>query len=107
MMDMIFRKAILTKQVKVYVDDILVHSETLQEHAPLVWLVLQILQENGLSCKPTKCEFEQTQIKYLGLIIEQGRVEMNLKKILVIVDWKPPKKVKEIQAFLGMLNEYR
>jgi hypothetical protein len=86
MMDTIFRKAILTKQVKVYIDDILVHSETLQEHAPLVQLILQILQENGLSYKPMKCEFEQTQIEYLGLIIEQGRVKMNLKKISAIVD---------------------
>jgi hypothetical protein len=60
MMDMIFRKAILMKQVKVYVDNILVHSETLQEHGPLVWLVLQTLRENSLSCKPTKCKFEQT-----------------------------------------------
>jgi hypothetical protein len=107
MMDTIFRKAIMTKRVKVYVDDILIHSETLQEHGPLVWLILQILRENGLSCKPMKCEFEQTRIEYLGSIIEQGKVEMNLKKISAIVDWKAPKKVKEIQAFLGTLNEYR
>jgi hypothetical protein len=106
MMDMIFRKAIMTKRVKVYVDDILIHSETLQEHTPLVRLALQILQENGLSCKPTKCKFEQTRIEYLGSIIEQGRVEMNLKKISAIVDWKAHKKIKEIQAFLGTLNEY-
>jgi hypothetical protein len=107
MMDMIFRKAILMKRVKVYIDDILVHSETLQEHGPLVRLILQTLQENGLSCKLTKCKFEQTQIEYLGSIIEQGRVEMNPKKILAIINWRAPKKVKEIQAFLSTLNEYR
>jgi hypothetical protein len=43
----------------------------------------------------------------LGSTIEQGRVEMNPKKILAIINWKAPKKVKEIQAFLGTLNEYQ
>jgi hypothetical protein len=60
-----------------------------------------------LSCKPTKCEFEHTRIEYLGSIIKQGKVEINPKKISAIIDWKAPKKVKEIQAFLGTLNEYR
>ena len=52
-----------------YLDDILIYSDTLEEHREHVRLVLEQLQKHGLYLKPEKCEFFRTEVKYLGLII--------------------------------------
>ena len=53
-----------------------------------------------------KCEFEQTTIEYLGLIISEGRAEMDLVKVQGVTDWPTPKNHKEVQSFLSFANFY-
>jgi hypothetical protein len=69
--------------------------------------VLQILQENKLYLKPEKCEFEKGKIEFLGVIVRNGQVRMDPKKVAVIRDWTIPKTKKDVQAFLGFCNFYR
>jgi hypothetical protein len=57
--------------------------------------------------KPEKCKFERNCIEYLGLIISHGHTEMGPVKVAGILDWPTPKKVKDVQAFLGFCNFYR
>ena len=52
-----------------YLDDILIYSETLEEHQAHIKKVLEALFKVGLHLKPEKCEFHKTEVKYLGLII--------------------------------------
>lgn len=57
--------------------------------------------------KPEKCEFEQTSTEYLGLIIRNRRIKMDLMKVDVITNWNIPKNKKALQSFLGFCNFYR
>ena len=76
--------------------------------APLRPLDLNIkrLQELDLFLRPEKCSFNQTSVKYLGLIISEGEIHMDPVKLKAIKDWPTPKSVKEIQKFLGFCNFY-
>ncbi|KAG5719706.1 hypothetical protein E4T56_gene18493 [Termitomyces sp. T112] len=59
-----------------------------------------------LYLKPEKCEFEQIQIEYLGLIILHRAAEIDLVKIAGVAEWLEPKNKKEVQVFLGFANFY-
>jgi hypothetical protein len=68
--------------------------------------VLKHLQENNLFCKPEKCKFFQSQVEYLDLIIGHNTIHMDKGKLAGVLDWPAPKKVKEIQAFLGFAPKF-
>ncbi|VDC02739.1 unnamed protein product [Peniophora sp. CBMAI 1063] len=72
-----------------------------------VVVVLCILRENKLYLKPEKCEFEQTKIEYLGMIVEEGHVRMDSAKVKAVAKWAIPTHKKELQSFLGFCNFYR
>ncbi|TFY80223.1 hypothetical protein EWM64_g3787 [Hericium alpestre] len=63
--------------------------------------VLKILRENHLMLKPTKCTFEAPEVDYLGLIVGNGQVRMDPKKVEAITEWPVPTNKKGIQQFLG------
>ena len=65
----------------VYLDDILIFTKTEEEHAQVVQRVLQVLKENKLFLRPEKCEFYKQWIKYLGLVILENKVSMDLVKV--------------------------
>jgi hypothetical protein len=107
MMNQYFHELISQKRVVIYLDDILIHSKTLEENISTTCEVLKILQENHLFLKPEKCLFHQTEIPYLGLIICENSIEMDPKKVERILAWQTPNKKKELQSFLGFINFYR
>jgi Reverse transcriptase (RNA-dependent DNA polymerase) len=92
--------------VCVYLDDILIFTKTLAEHQRILRLVLERLRLHRLYLRPEKCKFERTRIEYLGLIVSQGKVEMDPVKVAGVMDWPVPKNRKEVQAFLGFANFY-
>ena len=67
-----------------YLDDILIFSHELEEHREVVQEVLRRLQKNDLYLRPEKCEFEQEQIEYLGLVIWEGEVQMDPVKVAAV-----------------------
>jgi hypothetical protein len=69
MMNDIFQDLISEGVVVVYMDDILIFTETLEQHREVTRKVLEILRDYKLFLKPAKCEFERTRVEYLGLII--------------------------------------
>ena len=107
MMNDLFRKLIEEGVVAVYMDDILIYTETLEKHRQVVSRVLQILKENKLYLKPEKCIFEARKIEFLGLILSEKQVEMDPVKIEGVAKWPIPRNVKDVQSFLGFVNFYR
>jgi len=81
MINDIFRTLIAKGIVVVYLDDILIFTKTEEEHEQVVQRVLEILAEHKLFLCPEKCEFHQSWIKYLGLVISENKVEMNPVKV--------------------------
>ncbi|KAJ7961417.1 Retrotransposon protein, putative, Ty3-gypsy subclass [Quillaja saponaria] len=106
LMNQVFR-GYLDKFVVVYLDDIVIYSSTLEDHKQHLQLVFNRLRENQLFVKREKCSFVQKWIKFLGHIIEEGRVRMDLDKVKAIQEWKTPTNVTELRSFLGLANYYR
>ena len=69
--------------------------------------VLERLREHKLYLKPEKCKFERRQIEYLGVIVSEGRVEMDPVKVSGVAEWPTPQNKKEVQSFVGFVNFYR
>ena len=81
MMNDLFKELIDEGCVVIYMDDILIFTETSEEHHRIVKRVLEVLARNKLYLKAEKCSFEQTQVEYLGLVISAGQIEMDPVKI--------------------------
>ena len=107
MMNDIFRDLIAQGSVCVYLDDILIFTKTREEHREIVRQVMDRLRAYKLYLKPEKCEFEQTKVEYLGLIVSEGKVEMDPVKVAGVAEWPEPRNRREVQAFLGFVNFYR
>ncbi|GLB45815.1 putative retrotransposable element tf2 155 kda protein type 1-like [Lyophyllum shimeji] len=91
MMNDIFRDLIVQGVVCVYLNDILIYTKTLEEHRRITRIVLDCLYEHCLFLKPEKCEFERTEIEYLGLIISHRTASMDLVKVAGVAEWPTPK----------------
>ena len=93
--------------VVVYLDDILIYSNNINDHHTHVQEVLCCLQKNGLYAGVPKCTFHADMVKYLGYILFPTGLMMDSAKVQVIKNWPEPRKVKDIQSFLGFANFYR
>ena len=91
----------------VYLDDILIYSETIEQHVQDVIKVLKLLRAHEIKLKPTKCEFHTQRTDYLGFIITPEGIETDPKKTAAVSCWPKPQVVKDIQRFLGFCNFYR
>ncbi|TVY75035.1 Transposon Tf2-9 polyprotein [Fusarium oxysporum f. sp. cubense] len=90
-----------------YLDDILIFSDTEEEHTEHVHKVLKALQDANMLVEPTKSHFHQSKVTYLGHEISHNEIRMDKRKIAAVAEWKIPKSVKETQSFLGFANYYR
>jgi len=81
MMNDIFQNLIAEGIVVVYLDDILIFTKMEEKHAQAVRWVLQVLKENKLFLRPEKCEFYKQWIEYLGLVISENEVSIDLVKV--------------------------
>jgi hypothetical protein len=106
LMNDIFRQW-LDDFVVVYIDDILIYSSSLEEHAEHLRKVFQRLKENKLYAKLEKCEFGVTEMDFLGHRITQEGLMMDDHKVKAILDWEPPKSVPALRSFLGLASYYR
>jgi hypothetical protein len=93
--------------VIVYLDDILIFSNTIEEHRVHVRQVLERLRKHSLYANREKCEFGRKSIQFLGHIISQDGISMEPSKLNHIRDWPVPKSIEDIRSFLGLTGYYR
>ena len=93
--------------VVIYLDDILIYSNNMNDHKKHVKEVLKRLQENWLYASPTKCVFHQDRIEFLGFVLGVDGLRMDESKTQTIQNWPTPRRVKDIQFFLGFANFYK
>jgi hypothetical protein len=96
MINSIFPDMIERCIVIVYMDNILIfanNQEDLQKHTKMV---LQQLQEHNLFLKPKKCKSNKTTMEYLGVIIQEEKLSMDLVKLSGITNWPTPNTVKQV-----------
>ena len=90
----------LRKFVLVFFDDILIYSKTWKEHLHHVEEVLKILHDQSLFAMMSKCEFGFRELLYLGHIIDQDGVKVDMEKIRAILECPHPKSLTELRGFI-------
>jgi hypothetical protein len=93
--------------VIVFLDDILVYSKTLVEHEVHVRKVLDILREQKLYAKESKCELFRTEVDFLGHIVGRGGLRMMEDKVAAVQAWPVPSTISHVRSFLGTIGFYR
>ncbi|CCO35894.1 Retrotransposable element Tf2 155 kDa protein type 3 [Rhizoctonia solani AG-1 IB] len=104
-MDDIFRD-LLDTTVIVYLDNILIFSNSREEHVQHVKEVLSCLQKHNLFCNPSKCVFFLTEVTYIGLVVTPEGISTEQEKVKAIQEWPESRNVKQVQSFLGFANFY-
>jgi len=102
----IIRDLINEEKVAVFVDDVLVGTDGEERHK-IVAEVLKWLEENDLYVKPEKCSWKTSKVNFLGVVMGQGKIEMEEEKVKGVLNWPVPKTVRDIRKFLELTNYYR
>ena len=97
----------LGKSVHIYMDDLLICTDTIEEHISILKEVLIRLRLAGLKVKLAKCDFLKKKITYLGHIISSEGVQVNPQKIEAVENFPIPKTKKNIKQFLGLAGFFR
>ena len=90
-----------------YLDDILVASDTPEQHTADLRHLFERLAENGLTIHPDKCEFGQTSLEFLGHTVNSDGITPTAERVTAIEQLPQPASTKDLRRFLGMLNFYR
>jgi RNase H-like domain found in reverse transcriptase/Reverse transcriptase (RNA-dependent DNA polymerase)/Retroviral aspartyl protease len=97
----------LDKFALVFLDDILIYSQTLEDHQDHVRQVLTVLRKEKLYAKESKCEFFKPEVEFLGHHVGRDGLRMMDDKIQAVRDWPTPTKVAHVRSFLGTAGYYR
>ena len=97
----------LDRFVVVFVDDILIYSETEKDHEDHLRVVLHTLRDHLLYAKFSKCEFWLTEVRFLGHVVSALGVSVDPEKVEGVMSWERPKSIFEIRSFLGLAGYYR
>jgi len=106
-MNDLLRDLVVEERVAVFIDNMMIMTETEEGHDEIVEEVLRRLEENDLFVKPEKCMWKVREMGFLGVVIEEDGVKMEKEKVQEVVEWLVPKSVKDVQKFLGLANYYR
>src|SRR5882672_3143871 len=93
--------------IVIYLDNILIFSNSLEDHQVHVRRVLEHLRKYDLHSKPEQCLFHTQKIKFLGFMVTPTSISMDTAKTDTISIWPTPTNLKAVQAFLGFANFYR
>ena len=107
MMNELLRDLTNMGKVAVFIDDVIVGTETEEGHDELVAEVIKRLEENDLYVKPEKCKWKVREVDFLGVVIELEGIKMEKEKVKGVLEWPTTKCVKDVQKFLGLANYYR
>ena len=97
----------LERHTAVYLDDIIIFSETWDEHVEHIKAVLTRLCERNLTAKPVKCKFGMQECAYLGHIVGNGQVKPDPEKVRAVENFPRPATKKQVRVFLGLTGYYR
>jgi hypothetical protein len=95
---------LIGKICHIYLDDIIIWSQTLDEHHAHIRLVLEALRKAKLYCNSKKCQFYLLEVDFLGHHISARGIEANSSKVDKILDWPVPKSVTDVRSFLGLVR---
>lgn len=103
----ILQPLIREDKIIVYIDDILIPSSSIEDNLSVLKQVMLLLKRHEFQLNYDKCLFLRTTIEYLGYIISPAGITLSSRHIEAVKNFPLPKKVLEIQRFLGLTNYFR
>jgi hypothetical protein len=97
----------LDRFVVVFIDDILIYSETTEEHEEHLRIVLERLRQQKLYAKFSKCKFWMEKVAFLGHVLSTEGIAVDSSKVESVTKWEQPLNVTVVRSFLGMAGYYR
>ncbi|KAG8493000.1 hypothetical protein CXB51_010222 [Gossypium anomalum] len=106
-MDLINRvfQPFLDRFVVIFIDDILIYSETEAKHDEHLRIVLQVLSEKELYAEFSKCEFWLREVTFLGHVVSAEGIKVDPRKIEAILEWKPPSDASHVGLGCVLMQE--
>ena len=86
----------IDKFILVYLDDVLVYSDSEAEYEAHICQVLDWLREHKLQAKLKKCEFGKSHVKYLGHVVGSGKLSVDREKVAAVTSWEPPSDIRGV-----------
>ena len=96
-----------TEFVSVYLDDVIVFSETFTDHIKHLEAVFDRLKEAGLMLNPKKCRIVCNEVEYLGHVVTPQGLKPNNRNLDAVKNFPPPANLRQLQQFLGLTSYYR
>ena len=90
-----------------YIDDILIHTATLEKHVEVLKEVCKRLRSAGLSAIPTKCHIGYSEVEFLGHVVGKGIIKPKPDKVEAINEALRPETKTQLRSFLGLTGYYR
>ena len=100
-------RSYIDKFVLIYLDDVLVYSDSEKKHLEYLRLMFEALRQNHIYTRPKKCVFNQEHVEFCGHIVDQDITKILDSKVCAINDWPQPKNVQEVRQFYDLINYYR
>lgn len=97
----------LEQYVFVYLDDIVIVTQTFEQHLDILRKVFDRLTSAGLTLRRDKCHFCRTELKFLGYVVDGKGLRCDPDKVSAILNIPPPSNVTEVRRFLGIASWYR
>lgn len=90
-----------------YMDDVVVFSKTLDDHINHLQVVLQRMNDAGLTINPKKVQLASSRVALLGFVVEHGFLHPQEEKLKAMIEFPTPQDKKSLQRYLGMVGFYR
>jgi Reverse transcriptase (RNA-dependent DNA polymerase) len=100
-------KDFIGRGVEVYLDDILIHTRTRDEHVTILRAVIEQSRRHRLAIKQQKCLFFQSEVEFLGETVTSSGIKISKNKLSDIKNLRPPTTLKQLQRVMGLLNYCR
>lgn len=100
-------KEVLGRGVAIYIDDILVYANTIDELRQLTLKVFDLIRQSSLFLKATKCELEKQSLAFLGVIISHNGIETDPEKVKAVREFPAPTNLRQSRSFIGLVGYYR
>nr|GEY04428.1 putative reverse transcriptase domain-containing protein [Tanacetum cinerariifolium] len=100
-------KPYLEKFVIMYIDDILIYSRSEEEHEAHLKTILDLLKDEKLYAKFSKCKIWLKEVQFLGHVVNREGIHVDPSKVESVKKWKTPESPTEIRSFLGLVGYYR
>lgn len=97
-------RGLLGKFCHIYIDDIIIWADTVEEHDKCLRLIMAALDDAQLYLNPKKCKFFQLEVDFLGHHISGRGIEANSGKVDRVLNWPVPKSATDVRAFLGLVR---